>query len=191
MRNILIVISTVLVLLSPLVYIRSIVRGQTRPHRTTRLVLLLICILSTLALFDSHYSAAFWLSAASLVQAILVFVLSLYRGYGGYSKLDIVCLVIAVSGLIWWQVTDRPLVGLMAAITADMVGAIPMLVKTYKLPHTENWQFFAMDTFSGMLSLLALTSYTIYTASYPVYIVLINGLTAYFIVWRKRVLRIK
>lgn len=186
MRSVLIAISTVLVLTSPIIYIHSIVRGETRPHRTTRFVLLVICFLSTAALLDENHSSAFWLSAASTVQATATFALSIKWGYGGWAKLDIACLVIAIIGLIFWQISGNALVGLYAAITADIVGIVPTFVKTYKLPRTENWQFFAIDTVAGLLSLMAIAGLTLYTASYPIYIVLVNGALAALIIVRQR-----
>ncbi len=186
MRNVLIVISTVLVLLSPIVYIRSILGGETKPHRTTRFVIWAITLLSTWSLIDSNFSAAFWLSAASMIQTSVVLALSFKHGYGGWAKLDIICLIIAAVGVIIWQVSGKPLLGLYASIIADVVGNIPALVKTYRLPYSENWQFFALDTLSGTLSFMALTSYSIYTASYPAYIVVINGAMAVLILWGRR-----
>jgi hypothetical protein len=152
-------------------------------------VILLICILSTWALLGGGLSSGFWLSAASTFQAIVIFILSFRWDYGGWERLDIICLVIALVGLLLWQTSGSALVALYAAILADIVGIIPTFVKTYKLPHTENWQFFAIDTLAGSLSLLAVTSLTLYAISYPVYIVLINGFTAILIIGRKRVLK--
>lgn len=186
MRNALIALSTVLVLLSPAVYVYSIVKGETRPHRTTRFVLLVICILSTWSLLEGRTNAAFWLSAASLVQALAVFILCLKWGYGGWAKLDMACLVVALTGIVVWQITDKALLGLFAAILADVIGVVPTFIKTYKLPHTENWQFFAIDTFAAILSILALKSYDLYAISYPIYILLVNGAMVWLILWRTK-----
>lgn len=185
MKNALIVVSTLLVLISPLVYIHSILKGETKPHRTTRFVLLVIAIVSSWSLIDSNWSAALWLALASTAQAIAVFVISIKHGYGGWAKLDIGCLVIAIIGIIFWQITGRPLLGLFASIVADYIGMVPAIVKTYKLPNTENWVFFMMDTCAGILSFLALSSITVYSASFPIYIVLINGAMVILILTRR------
>ncbi len=172
--NVLIVISTLLVLISPVVYIHSILYGDTRPHRTTRFVVLVITLFSTLSLVDTGFKAAFWLAAASAVQALVVFALSLKRGIGGWSRLDISCLLIAVLGVLLWQTTNKPIIGLYASILADIIGYIPAYVKTYKWPDTENWPFFAMDAIASMFSLAATSVLTAYTLGYPIYILLAN-----------------
>ncbi len=191
MRQTLIVISTVLVLASPVVYINSILHGQTHPHRTTRFVLMVITVLSALSLFAGTKGAAFWLAFASAVQGTVIFILSLKRGMGGWAKLDIICLAIALTGVILWQSSGRPIIGLYASIIADFVGCVPMLVKTYKLPETENWMFFAMDTIASILTLAALSSFTLYTLGYPIYIFLINGATVMLILTRRQILAAK
>lgn len=182
----LIVASSVLVLISPLIYARSILRGQTRPHRTTRLTIALITILSTVTLLAQHDRVAVWLAAASAVQGIGIFILSIKWGMGGWSRVDIICLCIALAGIIAWQSTNDPLLGLYFSIIADFVGMIPALVKTYALPHTENVWFFALDTVAGILTLVAVTAFTAQQISYPIYIVLINAVMVGLILSRSR-----
>ncbi|OGG19240.1 hypothetical protein A2721_00185 [Candidatus Gottesmanbacteria bacterium RIFCSPHIGHO2_01_FULL_47_48] len=75
--NWLIILSTLLVLVSPLIYVRAILRGQAKPHRTTRLAILTTTSLTTLSLFAQHNNVAIWLSAASALQAIVIFIMSL------------------------------------------------------------------------------------------------------------------
>lgn len=188
MNELLIILSTLLVLTSPLVYIHSIVKGETRPHRTTRLVLMIITVLSTAALWEAK-GAAFWLALASAIQGTAIFLLSIKKGIGGWSKVDIVCLLIAFAGIVLWQTSGEPAVALLASIVADYVGMVPAFIKTYKLPHTEDWRFFAMDTVAGILTIMATTTFTAYTLSYPIYIVLVNGIMVALIVVRGKALR--
>ncbi len=187
MTETLIAISTILVLISPAVYIHSIFRGKTRPHRTTRFVLLLITAISAWSLFGSN-GAAFWLALASAVQAAVVFLVSLKRGMGGWAKLDISCLSIALLGIAVWQTTGEPMVGLYASILADFVGYVPAFVKTYRMPHTEDWRFFSIDTVAAVLSLAATTQLSAFALGYPVYIFLANFGMVALILGRKRVL---
>jgi hypothetical protein len=188
MRHALIVISTVLVLVSPLVYIHSIVKGSTRPHRTTRFVLMVITLLSALSLVSAYKEAAFWLAAASAVQGLVVFLLSIKKGMGGWARLDVACLLIALIGIILWQMSGEAIVGLYASIIADLVGCIPTFAKAYKLPDTEDWRFFAIDTVASVLSIAALITYSAYSLGYPAYILLVNGGLVAVILIRKRTL---
>ncbi len=185
MQTFLIVISSTLALISPVIYARSILRGETKPHRTTRFVLLLITALSTASLLASHNTVAVWLAGVSTLQAILIFYLSIKHGMGGWSRSDIVCLLIALAGIVAWQTTKNPLFGLYFSILADFVGMIPALMKTYRLPHTENILFYILDSVAGLLSLFAVNRFVLQQIMYPVYILFINGIMAFIIVRRR------
>lgn len=172
--QILIAISTLLAFGSPMVYAYSILKGEAKPHRVTRLVLLTTTTLSTLSLFAQHDTVAIWLSGVSFLQASFIFLLSLKYGWGHWSKQDMVCMAISFIGIVLWQTTSNPLFGLMASIVADFFGMIPTLVKTYYHPESEDWHFFAIDTVAGLLNLLAITTWTFGAVAFPAYIFAIN-----------------
>lgn len=181
-QTMLISVSTVMALISPLVYATAILRGEAIPHRTTRIILLVNTILATSALYAQADKVAIWLAGVSTIQAIFIFFLSLKYGTGGWAKLDLTCLGIAILGMILWRSTSDPRIALYAAIVSDFVGMVPTIVKTYKYPKSEIWQFFTIDTFVGLLNLLAVSKWSWATASYPAYIMLINALVAMLVV---------
>ena len=97
-------------------------------------------------------------------------------------KSDIVCLVVALVGVILWRVTQNPVVALYFAIGADFTGMIPAIIKTYRFPHTEVWTFYLLDVFAAAFSLMAVKNWTVQEYSYPVYIALINLIMVLLIV---------
>jgi len=177
-----IIISTLIALISPIVYTKAILRGDAKPHRTTRLVLFLITALTTASLFAQHDKVAIYLAAVSTFQSTIIFILSIKYGMGGWEKSDILCLVIALLGIVLWKTTQNPVIALYAAIAADFTGMIPALIKTYNQPETEVWNFYLLDVFAGGFSMLALRSWTLQEFSYPTYIMLINLVMVYLIV---------
>lgn len=110
--NIYIVISSLLALISPIIYSKAILKGEAKPHRTTRLVLLIITSLTTASLFAQHDRVAIWLAGVSTLQSILIFILSIKHGMGGWAKTDIICLIVAVIGIMLWKVTQNPVIAL-------------------------------------------------------------------------------
>ena len=61
---------------------------------------------------------------------------------GGWSKSDLICFLIALIGIISWQITKNPTLALYYAVAADFTGFVPTLIKTYRLPKTEVWTFY-------------------------------------------------
>ncbi len=113
--------------------------------------------------------------------------MSLKYGMGGWSKTDILCLMLAVLGIILWKITDNPALGLYAAVTADFAGMIPALVKTYKNPATEHYLAYAFDLTAILLTGLAIRNGGFNEYLYPVYLFLINGLMMIFLLRDKPV----
>lgn len=178
MQTVFIFISSLLALISPIIYAKAILHGEAKPHRTTRFILLLITTLSTTALLANGDTVAVWLAGASMLQSIIIFALSIKYGMGGWAKLDIACLGIALLGIITWQTTKNPLLGLYFSILADFTGMVPALFKTYRFPKTEIATFFILDVFAALFSLFAMKIFSVENVAYPIYILLINTLMA-------------
>ncbi|MBP6945002.1 hypothetical protein KBD61_01260 [Patescibacteria group bacterium] len=183
MSSLLIFLSSTLVLISPFIYARAILKGEAKPHRTTRFVLFIIAALSTATLFANGNTVAVWLAGANLVQGAIILGLSLKYGMGGWAKIDLACLAIALIGIIAWQTTKNPLIGLYCSILADFTGMVPTLIKTYRLPKTEIATFFALDIFAALFSTLATHQWTMEQLAYPLYIGLINAIMVTLILW--------
>ncbi len=175
MQTLFLIISIILPLISPLIYSKAILKGDAKPHRTTRFVLLLINALATASLLAQHNNVAAWLAGASLLQSIIVFTLSIKHGMGGWAKMDVICLAIALLGIIAWQTTNDPVLALYFAILADFTGIVPTIIKTYHHPETEIWSFFLIDAVAACFNLLALQSWTINGYVYPAFLLLINS----------------
>lgn len=174
MQSAFIAISSILALISPLIYAQSIVKGKVKPHRTTRLVLLIITTLATASLFVQGNTVAVWLAGVSMLQSIVIFTLSIKRGMGGWSPIDLLCLAIALIGIILWKTTNNPEVALVASLVADFTGMIPAIIKTYHFPETEDWRFFGLDTLAGLFTIMAVSTRTWQEYAFPLYIFLIN-----------------
>ena len=172
MQNIFLFICNFLIVISYIIYTLSILKGESKPHRTTRLVLLMINSLSTASLFVQKNQVAIWLPGISTLCSLVIFYLTLKNGIGGWSKTDILCLIIALGGIIFLRITNNPVIALYFAIGADFSGMVPAIIKTYKFPHTESFLFFFIGGMAAFLNLLATKEWTIQNYSYPLYITL-------------------
>ena len=104
---------------------------------------------------------------------MLLFLMSLKYGMGGVTTVDKYSLVIAIAGLIGWQVTGDPLIALLFAIFADFVGFVPALIKTYKEPNTEGPWFYYLESTSVLLNIVMIGAWSI-DLLFPVHILLTN-----------------
>jgi hypothetical protein len=179
-------ISAILMMLSVIPYARSILRGETKPHRMTWLIW---TILILIAFFSQLAKGATWsllLTAGDAIAILITFILSIKFGTGGFRKIDIISLCGALVSLILWYFTKEPAVALFLIILIDLIGANLTIIKTWKNPETEHWAGWAICGIGGFFGILAVGNLNIILLSYPVYICLINSSIAIIILARKR-----
>ena len=158
MHAVLLALSTVLITAAGLIYCVSIIKGRTKPHRTTRFVVLVVLTLSFFSILAAHENLGSEVYSGILfASAIVFFALSLKSGMGGSSFFDWTCLVIALAGVVAWQVAANPIVGLWFALLAYFVAYIPAFIKTWKHPHTESPWLYILSAAASFLSLIAYT----------------------------------
>jgi hypothetical protein len=157
-----------------LFYIHSIWTAVTTPHRTTRFVILLITLLGAIGLYSAHDTPTFILYCIYSTSSLIIFLLSIKRGTGGWATTDIICLIIALIGIIIWQVSGNPIVVVVSSVIASFVGTVPAFMKTHRSPKSEYWVYYVCSFFANGLIYFAHSAHTISNSIYPVYYVLWN-----------------
>lgn len=174
LKSIFLIISTIVGLITPIIGIRAIFKGEYKPHRTTRLIFLIVTSLFVLTLLAQGDRVGIILAIIQLISSTAIFILSFKYGVGGTSKTDIVVFVSAMITLLIWRLTDNPTLALYMSILTDIIGFAPTLVKSFKEPYTEDPKFYGSDTVAGTFNILALRSYNLSDLAFPGYIFLVN-----------------
>src|SRR6185312_2845297 len=111
-------------------YLFDILKGKTKPQRTTWFIwtfLGSISFTSQLKL-GAHWSLVY--VGLNAVGNLAVFLLSLKYGTGGWRKMDVLALVIASLGVMMSFLFTSPLIALTGSIVADFAGTALTLYKT-------------------------------------------------------------
>lgn len=156
-------------------YIKDILKRKVKPHRITWGIW---TILTTIAAFNQvanggGYSSLFFISTAMLVG--IVFVLSLRFGVGGASKIDRICLLLALLLLAYWITVQETRISMLLAVIIDAIGVIPTLIKTYKNPGTETYIQWTLAAVAGAFAILAVPRLDWALIIYPLHVILANG----------------
>lgn len=111
-----------------------------------------------------------------VINNIIIFTLSLRKdgGYGDISKLNVFCLVLAILAIVVWKTTDSVLLALICVLIADGIGALLVLVKAYKHPHTETTIMWVLGSVASFLNLLAVGSWNLELLAAPLQILLLS-----------------
>lgn len=169
-------------------YIRDTLSWTTRPHRGTWLIWSGLAIVAFLSQQADGASWSLLMSGAQVVLTGLIFCLSIRRGEGGLSRIELTMIAIAGAGVVGWIVADEPVVATACVVAADLVGGAMMLPKTYRDPHSETLVTFALAGLSGALAAGAVGAPDASLLLYPVYFCVVNAALALFIYKRRRVI---
>lgn len=166
-------------------YLISIVRGHTKPERTTFAIWSLVNIIIVSSYVAVGAQTTIWVSMVYAVSSVFIFGLSFKYGVGGFNKFDVVCLVLAVVGVIIWISTANPLIALYFSIFVKAIGLMPTLRKVYYRPDTENTVAWVMCASASALNMFALVSFAPSIAILPIYSLIGDGAVALMVLFPK------
>lgn len=165
-------IAGVLALAGYIPYIYSIFKGVTKPNRATWIIWTVVGGLLAVSYFNEGDINAIWLPIGYFIGPLFVAILSIWYGYSEWTKLDKICLVVAIISIVPWLLSKDATITLLINVLIDASGALPTFVKTYQEPETEDltaWSFFFV---ANTLQLFAISLWDVST-TYPIYLFLL------------------
>lgn len=156
-------------------YIRDIFRKKVKPHKITWGIWLILTTIAAInqVLNQGGYSSLFFISTTFLVA--ITFILSLKYGMGGASKIDRICLILAIILFIYWITLKETHLSTIFAVIIDGIGAIPTAIKTYHHPETETYPQWVLAGIAGLLTMLSVPRIDWILIIYPLYVLFMNA----------------
>ncbi len=167
-------------------YIPSILRGETKPNRTSWWIWGLIGFFIFISYFFSGARGTIWIPIAEATGPLIVGILSIKYGEGGWTRLDKYCLLGAFFGTFIWWLSKSSTIGLTSYLFIDLMGIIPTLHKTLKNPQTENKIAWGLILAGNLISLFAIEKFVFSIVLYPIYMIITNS-TIFFTLFKKNV----
>jgi hypothetical protein len=173
-------------------YIRSILRGHTKPHVLSWAIWGVGTLTVFLAQLAGGAGIGAWPIGMSALITIYIALLSwTQRSDLSITPLDWSCLVVALSAIPIWLITSSPLWAVLILTAVDLVGFGPTVRKAYSKPHEERIWFFLLGGLRNALVVLALERYSPTTIVFPAAVGIACLALALFIALRRRTLDIK
>lgn len=168
-------VSGVVALAAFVPYVRSILRGQTRPSIASWWIWTAVGACLCASYFSVGARTSIWTPIGYVIGPFGIAILSFFYGQKGKTWIDSFCLLAAaVSLFLWWQ-TGSAKLALGLNILVDACGAIPTLRKSWQQPESEDRAAWFLFLLAGVLNVIAVTPWTWATAVYPLYLVLNSG----------------
>jgi hypothetical protein len=185
-KEILSIIAIILTIVSFYPYIRSIQKGETKPHYFSWIIWGVTTFLASLTEFADHGGAGAY---SVLLSGILCF----YVAYLAYNqkrdyvieKSDWIVFFLALSSLVVWYVTSNPLWAAIILTLVDSFGFIPTFKKAYDYPWEENITFYVIMTLRNFFAIFAMENYSITTTVFLWVINILGIILIGFIWWRR------
>lgn len=118
-------------------YIDDIFKSKTKPHRVSWLIFFILDLIFLINQYALHATNSLWLIYAWTSIAFLIFILSIKKGVGGFAKLDVLCLIGALIGLLFWALLKTPLISLYCNLIVSAIAFVPTIKKSYLDPSSE------------------------------------------------------
>lgn len=191
MQEVLGYISGGLVVFSSIPYIRDILLKKTTPQRTTWFVWSVLLAIAFFAQLSEGGTWSLALTAADFTTVIIIFILSLKKGVGGTTNLDIFSLIGAGTSLIFWYITNDALYALILIIIIDFFGGLPTLVKAYRSPYSETTSAYMICALGALFGVFAVGELNFSLIIFPAWICLFNfSIGLMTIIGKRRILNI-
>lgn len=191
MENIFGGIATILGIIGAAAYIKDAYHRKTLPHRVAWFIFLILSIISFISQVELGAKASLFYAGWFVINNIIIVSLSLRKnaGYGGIEKGNIAGFTLAIIGIILWQVFSSPLLALLSVLVADSIGALMILIKSYKYPETETITMWCLGIVASIFSMFSVGKLDFALLAYPIYLFVASSLIVVAIIIGKRGLK--
>ena len=170
------------------IYIRSILRGDTKPHLYTWTVFSILTCIAFVAQLSDNAGPGAWMMGATALSCFATALLSLKYGNKQHTKSDKIALVASLSAIIPWLMTKDPLLSVIMISLIDGIAMFPTIRKSWNNPHQENLPTYWIANLKNVIALFALTNFSIVTSLYLISIMVVNTTLIVVCIYRRRAL---
>lgn len=181
-------IAVALVLFGDLTYLLYTIKGKVKPNKVTWFLWGLAPLLAFAAQLREGVGLSSLTTFAFGALPLFIFAASFFnkKAYWKITRFDLMCGVLAITGLILWQATQVGNWAILFGVLADGAAAVPTVIKSYKAPETENYLVYLFNPLGAIITLLTLRTWDFAHYAFPVYIFFIGSLLVLLIKFKFR-----
>lgn len=157
------------------IYIYEIFYRGVMPERASWFVWTTILAVSYFGQQAVGARDSLWFAFADLVGCAVILLISLWRGKGGFTRFDIVCVALAGVGVVVWKTSGVAVAAILGSIFADAMGSLPTIRKGYLEPETEGLSIFVIHVVAAVLATISARTLDPLILIAPIYIGVANG----------------
>ena len=179
-------------LLGHFFYIKSIIRGHTRPNLVSWSIWMIAPFLgaffqvkagaglSALPIFIAGFGSLVTIIAAVFVR----------NAFWKITTFDIYCGLLSLIALTCYILTQNLGFSILFAIMSDALAFMPTYKKAWKFPETENHSTYSFPILPHLIGLMIIKNWSFTIYSFNLYFLIAN-IVMVFIIFRKKIFRSK
>lgn len=171
-----VIVGTLIGAFGSLVYLIDTLKGKVKPNRVSFLLWSIAPFIAFAAQIQQHVGLESLMTFSTGFLPIIIFIATFVNknAVWNLTKFDLLCGFFSIVGLILWLVTKEGNIAIFFSIVADLLAAVPTVVKAYKYPDTEvGWPWIA-TSIGVVFTLFTLKAWTFSNAGFIIYIFIIN-----------------
>lgn len=150
------IISVALAVYCGIPYLRSILRGQTKPHQFSWLIFAIMNAIITVSQYHKGARASVLISLTFLVFNLIILALSFRYGTRNTSRFDVFLLALSLLTIVAWIATDNASVAIWLTVLIDIFATAMIILKIKSHPTSEAPFAWIVGTVAYLFSCLAL-----------------------------------
>lgn len=185
-KQVLTIIASAISIIAYAPYLKDVLANKTKPHIFSWTIW---GLMTGIAFFSQIAGGAGFGSALMGLTTFLCFLmvgLSFKKGTRDIVLVDWLAAIGSIVALVFWLLTKSPYLSVIIITVSDLLATYPTIRKTYNNPHQETEIYYFLNSIKYVLGTIALEKYTVVTALYPIYLVLINGVIFALVFFRKK-----
>jgi len=149
-------------------YIRSILKGKTKPHVFSWVIWGSTTFVVFLAQLADNGGAGAWpIGVSGIITIYVAFLAYIKKSDSTITRTDWIFFLLAMTSLPLWYLTSDPLWAVIILTTVDIIGFGPTFRKAYNHPFEEQLTFYAIFVVRNFIAILALEQYSLTTILFP------------------------
>lgn len=182
------IIAGIITFLAYIFYIIAILKGKTRPSRTSWWIWSFVGTVLGASYYFSGAENTIWVPVAEIIGPITIAILSIWHGEGELdNKTDLICFIGSCVSLALWFIFNSPVIALITNLSVDLFAAIPTIIKSYLRPKGEDLLAWLLTVTGNALNLLAVEKYIFSIWIYPTYMFAINSFILILLFSQRRI----
>jgi hypothetical protein len=148
-------------------YIIDTLRGKTKPHMYSWFIWTVITGMVFVGQVAGDAGPGAWATGCTVAVDLFIFLLSLKHGTADITRADKICVAGALAALGVWAISDSLVLSIILLTIIDTLAFVPTVRKILKSPSEETFITYPISSLRCLLSIAALSNYSIITGLYP------------------------